>query len=44
MRSWLNSYVRWAQDLKEFSQQITGHYLTRVPTTPHFAMIIDDRE
>jgi uncharacterized circularly permuted ATP-grasp superfamily protein/uncharacterized alpha-E superfamily protein len=32
-----------AQDLKEFSQQITGHYLTRVPTTPHFAMIPGDR-
>ncbi|MBM9535704.1 circularly permuted type 2 ATP-grasp protein [Desulfobulbus alkaliphilus] len=28
-----------AKNLKEFSQQITGHYLTRVQTTPHFAMI-----
>lgn len=28
-----------AKDLKEFSQQITGHYLTRVQTTPHFAMV-----
>ncbi len=32
------------QDLKEFSQQITGHYLTRVPTTPHFAMVPVDRK
>jgi uncharacterized alpha-E superfamily protein len=33
-----------AKDLKEFSQQITGHYLTRVPTTPHFAVIQGDRK
>jgi uncharacterized alpha-E superfamily protein len=25
--------------LKDFSQQITAHYLTRVPSTPHFSMI-----
>ena len=25
--------------LKEFSLQITAHYLTRVPSTPHFSMI-----
>ena len=33
-----------AGDLKEFSLQITGHYLTRVPSTPHFAMIPGDRK
>ncbi|MEE4242568.1 MAG: circularly permuted type 2 ATP-grasp protein [Desulfopila sp.] len=32
------------QNLKEFSLQITGHYLTRVPTTPHFAMVPGDRK
>lgn len=32
------------EDLKDFSRQITGHYLTRVPTTPHFAMIPGDRK
>lgn len=25
--------------LKEFSQQISGHYLSRVPATPHYAVI-----
>jgi len=25
--------------LKEFAQQITGHYLSRVPATPHYTMI-----
>jgi uncharacterized circularly permuted ATP-grasp superfamily protein/uncharacterized alpha-E superfamily protein len=33
-----------AGDLKEFSLQITGHYLTRVQTTPHFAMIRGERK
>lgn len=27
------------ENLKNFSQQVTGHYLTRIPTTPHFTMI-----
>jgi uncharacterized circularly permuted ATP-grasp superfamily protein/uncharacterized alpha-E superfamily protein len=31
-------------DLKEFSQQISGHYLARVQTTPHFAVIAGDRQ
>ncbi|MGW8194805.1 MAG: circularly permuted type 2 ATP-grasp protein [Desulforhopalus sp.] len=30
--------------LKEFSQQVSGHYLTRVPPTPHFTLISDDRD
>jgi uncharacterized circularly permuted ATP-grasp superfamily protein/uncharacterized alpha-E superfamily protein len=25
--------------LKEFAQQVSAHYLTRVPSTPHYAMI-----
>ncbi|WP_163339509.1 circularly permuted type 2 ATP-grasp protein [Desulfopila sp. IMCC35008] len=25
--------------LKEFAQQVTAHYLTRVPATPHYSMI-----
>ncbi len=25
--------------LKEFAQQVSGHYLSRVPATPHYAMI-----
>lgn len=30
--------------LQDFARQITAHYLTRVPTTPHFsAMMEDDR-
>ena len=33
-----------SSDLKELSQHITGHYLTRVQTTPHFAMIPGDRK
>ncbi len=33
-----------SDNLKEFSQQITGHYLTRVPTTPHFTVIPGDRK
>lgn len=28
-----------SSDLKEFSQHITGHYLTRVQTTPHYTLI-----
>ncbi len=31
-------------DLKDFSQHITGHYLTRVQTTPHFAVITGERQ
>ncbi|MGB3210347.1 MAG: circularly permuted type 2 ATP-grasp protein [Desulforhopalus sp.] len=30
--------------LKEFSQQVTGHYLTRIPTTPHFTLITGDQQ
>ncbi|MFT5699155.1 MAG: putative circularly permuted ATP-grasp superfamily protein [Desulforhopalus sp.] len=29
--------------LDEFAQQISGHYLSRVPATPHYAMIQGDR-
>jgi uncharacterized alpha-E superfamily protein len=29
--------------LKDFAQQISAHYLSRVPTTPHFSAIISDR-
>ena len=29
--------------LKEFGQQISGHYLSRVPATPHYTMISGDR-
>ncbi len=29
--------------LKEFGQQISGHYLSRVPATPHYTMIPGDR-
>ncbi len=25
--------------LKEFGQQVSGHYLSRVPTTPHYTLI-----
>ncbi len=28
--------------LKELSQQVSAHYLTRVPSTPHYAMIVGD--
>ena len=31
-------------DLKDLSQHITGHYLTRVQTTPHFTSISDEGE
>ena len=27
------------EHLKDFSQEVTGHYLTRIPATPHFTMI-----
>ncbi|MFZ2040704.1 MAG: circularly permuted type 2 ATP-grasp protein [Desulfobacterales bacterium] len=30
--------------LKEFAQQISAHYLSRVPTTPHFSTLIRDRQ
>ena len=29
--------------LKDFAQQLSAHYLSRVPATPHFAVIRDDR-
>ena len=29
--------------LKNFSQEVTGHYLTRIPATPHFAVIYGDQ-
>jgi uncharacterized circularly permuted ATP-grasp superfamily protein/uncharacterized alpha-E superfamily protein len=29
--------------LKEFAQQVSGHYLSRVPATPHYAMISGKR-
>jgi hypothetical protein len=29
--------------LKEFAQQVTGHYLSRVPATPHYAVISGKR-
>ena len=29
--------------LKEFAQQVSGHYLIRVPSTPHYPMIPGDR-
>jgi uncharacterized circularly permuted ATP-grasp superfamily protein/uncharacterized alpha-E superfamily protein len=29
--------------LKEFAQQVSGHYLSRVPATPHYTMISGDR-
>jgi uncharacterized alpha-E superfamily protein len=31
------------ESLKAFGQQITAHFLTRVPTTPHFSSIRSDR-
>lgn len=30
--------------LKDFAQQITAHYLSRVPATPHFSTILGDRK
>ena len=30
--------------LKEFAQQVSAHYLSRVPATPHFSMIPGDRK
>jgi uncharacterized alpha-E superfamily protein len=30
--------------LKDFAQQISAHYLSRVPTTPHFATITGKRQ
>ena len=30
--------------LKDFAQQISAHYLSRVPTTPHFSAITSDRQ
>ncbi len=30
--------------LKAFAQQVSAHYLSRVPATPHFSMISGDRE
>ncbi len=29
--------------LKEFAQQVSGHYLSRVPATPHYAVISGNR-
>ncbi len=29
--------------LKEFAQQVSGHYLIRVPSTPHYTIIPGDR-
>jgi uncharacterized circularly permuted ATP-grasp superfamily protein/uncharacterized alpha-E superfamily protein len=29
--------------LKEFAEQVSAHYLTRVPSTPHYAMIVGDQ-
>jgi uncharacterized alpha-E superfamily protein len=29
--------------LKDFAQQISAHYLSRVPPTPHFSAIMGDR-
>lgn len=29
--------------LKEFSQEVTAHYLTRIPATPHYSVIPGDR-
>lgn len=28
--------------IKEFAEQVSAHYLTRVPSTPHYAMIVGD--
>ena len=30
-------------NLKELAQRITAHYLSRVPATPHYSMIFEDR-
>jgi hypothetical protein len=30
--------------LKDFAQQISAHYLSRVPTTPHFSAMVSDRQ
>ena len=30
--------------LKDFAQQISAHYLTRVQATPHFSMIGGDHQ
>jgi uncharacterized circularly permuted ATP-grasp superfamily protein/uncharacterized alpha-E superfamily protein len=29
--------------LQEFAQEVTGHYLTRIPATPHFSVIPGER-
>jgi hypothetical protein len=29
--------------LKEFSQQVSAHYLSRVPATPHYSAISGNR-
>ena len=28
--------------LKEFAEQVSAHYLTRVPSTPHYSLIVGD--
>jgi uncharacterized alpha-E superfamily protein len=30
--------------LKAFAQQVSAHYLSRVPTTPHFSIITGERK
>jgi hypothetical protein len=31
-------------NLLDFAQHVTAHYLSRVPTTPHFSMILAEGE
>lgn len=36
----LSAFLAKAEEqLKDFSQQLSAHYLTRIPATPHYAMI-----
>jgi uncharacterized circularly permuted ATP-grasp superfamily protein/uncharacterized alpha-E superfamily protein len=41
----LNDFLESMQTcLKAFTQQVTAHFLSRVPATPHFSMISGDRK
>ena len=32
------------ENLLQFAQHITSHYLSRVPTTPHFTALLGENE
>ena len=38
----LSSFLaKTESQLKDFAQQLTAHYLTQIPATPHYSMISD---